>query len=173
MIIRILVGVPRNGKSVATNELFNDTLVLSADTIRETISPDKNKNYFKEEPFVWKCFSTMFEIACKQRVSDITIDNTNLRSEYRKQITDIAYNYGYRVEFLFISTPYEIIKQRCVDTEFDFAIVKKMLKGFNEIESGIVYQIDYNDLYIKSSTTDKLNFYFEHLQSKALADEEV
>ena len=74
MIIRILVGVPRSGKSVVTNELFYDTLVLSADTIRETISPDKNKNYFKEEPFVWKCFSTMLEVACKQRVSDITIE---------------------------------------------------------------------------------------------------
>ena len=47
-----------------------------------------------------------------------------------------------------------------------------MLKGFNKIESGIVYQIDYNDLHIKSSTTDKLNFYFEHLQNKVL-DEEV
>ncbi len=172
MIIRILVGVPRSGKSVATNELFYDTLVLSADTIRETISPDKNKNYFKEEPFVWKCFSTMLEVACKQRVSDITIDNTNLRATYRKQIMDIASSYGYRVEFLFISTPYEIIKQRCVDTEFDFNIVKNMLKGFNKIESGIVHQIDYNDLYIKLSTVDKLNFYFEHLQNKVL-DEEV
>ena len=171
MIIRILVGVPRNGKSVATNELFYDTLVLSADTIRETISPDKNKNYFKEEPFVWKCFSTMLEVACKQRVSDITIDNTNLRTTYRKQIIDIASSYGYRVEFLFISTPYEVIKQRCVDTEFDFNIVKNMLKGFNKIESGIVYQIDYNDLHIKSSTVDKLNFYFEHLQNKVLDEE--
>jgi predicted kinase len=148
-VIHCMIGLPRNGKSTYVSRVFAGLPVLSADSIRECISIDGDKNYFKEEKRVWDILHTSLESMMKTGVNEIVIDNTSLNPKGRKQYVDLAKQYNYHIEFTMIETDNALVLERCKETNFPTVVIDRMSKTINLDDLELIYE----DTYINESRT--------------------
>ena len=107
LILRVMMGLPRSGKSTIVDEL-EGFQIICADDIRlamgHQFAPDL-------EPFVWGTHNSMIK-AQMIRGKNIVVDSTNTvfsRLETYKRLAD---NHGYHMELWYVDTPLSVCLKR-------------------------------------------------------------
>lgn len=92
--LKMMIGLPRCGKSTWVQKHKTNEVVISADDMRYLVY---NQRYWGEgESLMWSIRGMFLKYLMQQGV-DIIIDETNTTAERRKPILKLAKQYGYKV----------------------------------------------------------------------------
>jgi predicted kinase len=92
--IKIMVGLPRCGKSTWVQNNKTNEVVISADDLRFIVY---NQRFWSDgESLMWSIRSMMLKYLMQQGI-DIIIDETNTTKERRKPIIKLAKQFGYKI----------------------------------------------------------------------------
>jgi len=92
--IKILIGLPRSGKSTWVINNKTNEVVISVDDLRYIVY---NQRFWSDgEPLMWSVRGIMLKYLMQQGV-DIIIDETNTTIDRRKSIIKLAKQYGYHI----------------------------------------------------------------------------
>lgn len=140
--IKILIGLPRSGKSTWLKNNKNNEVVVSADDLRYLVY---NQRFWSEgESLVWSLRGIFLKYLLQQGV-DIIIDETNTTQKARKNIIDLAKKYDYYITGIVIEVlPDECIKRAKETDQYDLIPViyhmaenyenPDVSEGFDKIE---------------------------------------
>jgi protein phosphatase len=133
-IIKILIGLPRSGKSTWIKDNKKEgEVILSADDLRYLVY---NQRYWAEgESLVWSVRGIFLKYLLQQGV-DIIIDETNTTKKARKNIIDLAKKYGYYITGIVIKNyPNECIKRAEKTNQLDvIPVIHHMAENFESPE---------------------------------------
>lgn len=153
MKVKIMVGLPRSGKSTKAKELVENGVILDCDRIREMLTgADRDKGFRPQnEKIVWSVFEDLW----KQSLSlgrDVIIANTNCNLNILKELVreielySKALNLDNQIEFHTIDIPINIIMGRAQKNPEIIPIIKRMVEGYQAVRSWIE-QSDYPDFF--------------------------
>jgi predicted kinase len=92
--IKIMIGLPRCGKSTWVENNKTNEIIISADDLRYIVY---NQRFWGDgEALMWSIRGMMLKYLMQQGV-DIIIDETNTTKERRKPILKLAKQFGYKV----------------------------------------------------------------------------
>lgn len=138
--VRMLIGLPRSGKSTYTEEMKNGAVVLSADRLRLLLYGQRF--YRGGEAVMWSFHDIVYKLMLEQGI-DIIIDETNVMASRRKYYIDLAKEYGYTINGIWFKTSVEECCQRAINTnQQDLIPVIHQMNGkfvTPEIEEGFGY----------------------------------
>ena len=105
--IRILIGLPRSGKTTWIQNNKTNEVIISADDLRYLVY---NQKFWADgEPQVWYVRSILLKYIMSQGVN-IIIDETNTLKQRREPIIRLAKQNGYKVIGIVCTTS----KDRCI-----------------------------------------------------------
>ena len=129
--LRILVGLPRRGKSTYIEAHGHGDVVVSADKTRLLFY---GQRFYRDgEAMMWAVNDMFFKLLIEQGV-DIIIDETNVMADRRAHYISQAKKHGYNVNCVWIQTPAEECKRRAAITGQNDVIhvIDRMAGKFNE-----------------------------------------
>lgn len=130
--LKMMIGLPRSGKSTYVKNNFKGAPVISADQIRLILYGQAF--YANGEPFVWATRDVMLRALMEQGLP-IVVDETNTTRKRREPIFRLAKQYGYEVDIVCVATPMDICIKR-TDSEDLMAAVMRMHEQFeNPVKS--------------------------------------
>ena len=125
----MLIGLPGSGKSTWCKETHKDLPVVSRDIIRAELGYTKNVDdkaaldFKKEQEVTSKEKEKMKQYADKRQ--DFIMDDTNLKSKYRKQSISWLKSIGCKVVGVWFDTPLDVcIKRR--ENQIDSDVMKRI-----------------------------------------------
>jgi predicted kinase len=128
----LLVGIPGSGKTTLARKLIEKGYTaISADSIREELYGDEGE---QGEP--QKVFAIFFERLEKilSTGADVVVDNTNLKAQYRQEISERAKPFGYENPQIWVlDIPLNVCLKRnsLRDRKVGDDIVTNMFNEFN------------------------------------------
>lgn len=128
----LLVGIPGSGKTTLSKKLSEKGYTtISADAIRQELYGDEAEQGDPKE-----VFDVFYERMDKILSSgaDLVVDNTNLKAQYRQEITERAKPFGYENPQIWVlDTPLSICLKRnsLRDRKVGDDIVANMFNEFN------------------------------------------
>lgn len=127
--IRILIGLPRSGKTTYANSYRGLWPIISADELRYLVYGQRFWGF--GEDLLW-AIRKVFLVALMKQGIDIVIDETNTTKSRRAPIIKLAKEYGYRVEGIWFKTPPEVCIERAIKEgqEDLIPIIKRMADQF-------------------------------------------
>lgn len=180
MLVTIFVGPAGCGKSTIAKafieEGFSDH-ILETDQIRKKLHEELNpgsvfsfNDYdFRNEKEVWKRFNSSL-IELLQSKKDFIISNTNLVSDYRKEIYQKAKEHGYRIRVVFFNISQKTCEKRIKarDPENKNLLVwnSRLFEDGEAIHKGSITREDVNGSYYHTEATyielmaESLNYNF-------------
>ena len=159
MKMTILCGIARSGKSTyIQNNIDDNTVVISRDSLREMLFLDKNN--MKNEELVTSCFEKVLQEALKTG-KDIVIDNTNLLSKYIAQFIDKAKHYNYEVKLVRFWVSPKILLKRAEESSFPKEVILRMLANNHLLDFELINGIEIEDIRMSGLYT--VMDYFEDL----------
>lgn len=159
MKMTILCGIARSGKSTyIQNNIDDNTVVISRDSLREMLFLDKNN--MKNEELVTSCFEKVLQEALKTG-KDIVIDNTNLLSKYIAQFIDKAKHYNYKVKLVRFWVSPKILLKRAEESSFPKEVILRMLANNHLLDFELINGIEIEDIGMSGLYT--VMDYFEDL----------
>ena len=108
-ILKILVGLPRSGKTTYAERYKGSWAIISADQLRYLVYGQRFCAV--GEDLVWAIRKVALKMLLEQGM-DIVIDETNATKVRRKAIIDVVKKYDYTIEFVVINTSAEVCIQR-------------------------------------------------------------
>jgi predicted kinase len=127
--VRILIGLPRSGKTTFANAYRGLFPIVSADEIRMLVHGQRF--WADGEDMVWAVRNIYLKMLFQQGVSFI-VDETNTTKVRREPIIKLAKEHGYKVEGIWFQTPTEVCIERALkDTDSKLIpIIERMEKQF-------------------------------------------
>ena len=105
----IMVGTSGSGKSTLARRLFQPTEILSSDNFRAMIADDPNEQGVSRDAF--QLLHAALETRLRNRRLTV-VDATNLETEHRKRMTDIARENDAPIVAILMDTPREVCMER-------------------------------------------------------------
>jgi predicted kinase len=141
MKVRIMVGLPRSGKTTKAKEIVADGVIVDCDRIREMLTgSDTDKGFRpKNEKIVWSVFEDLWKKSLSLR-RDVVIANTNcnlnILKEFVREIElySTALNLDTQIEFHIVDTPIGVIMGRAQKMPEIIPIIKRMAEGYKEVK---------------------------------------
>jgi predicted kinase len=144
--LRIMIGLPRSGKSTWIKQNKINEVVVSADELRYLVY---NQRFWSNgESLMWSINKIILKMLMQQGV-DIIVDETNTTIDRRKSIIKQAKEYDYIIDCICISTPKEICIERAISLNDNviIPIIEKMSEqyqppnldeGFDNMYEGVI-----------------------------------
>jgi len=133
--ITLMCGLPRSGKSTWISENKEHQVVLSADDLRYLVY---NQRFWQDgEALMWSIHNIILNMLLQQG-ADIIIDETNVSKKRRKPIIDMAKQYGYWTNCVWITTSKDECLNRAskLNDLFIIPVIERMSGEFEKPEYG-------------------------------------
>lgn len=109
--VRILMGLPRSGKTTCANTYRGLFPIVSADEIRMLVYGQRF--WADGEDMMWAIRKVLLKALVQQGVSFI-VDETNTTKARREPIIKLAREHGYGVEGIWVQTPATVCIERAL-----------------------------------------------------------